>query len=247
MNDAVDKTAEVQQEEKIIPVTGKNSEALAKLAALPDPQILMRETPFHFKTPRSDKKNDKGEPVDDLGVVLKKRETVKLNIPLITFAGLVEALENDKQQQYVLDVLNDQIIEAARIQVSDELTPVNKQDELDLSKLTIAFLASQPKSERRGGGIAKEIWESWAKDYIAVMPAVAGKTVEAVGNAAKLFLAKFQPVKSNKKVLAVLKEQLALWLENSPNAEEYMECFEFLDTKVDALLQADDAALLANL
>jgi hypothetical protein len=192
---------------------------------------MPRSFKFHFKK-------------DDLGV---KRPTIDLVLRVITLEGLIAALGDPKQAEYVLDVLSNEIYKAARSQVGDDTKPVNKQEELDDSKLTIEALANMPKAERTGGGISKELWEAFSKDYIATMPAVTGKTADQVSNAAKLMLAKFQPVKTQKKVLTFLKDQLNLWFTSTQNAEDFTECFEFLDEKAKTLLAADEASLLANL
>lgn len=246
------------EKNKMIPVSGKNAETVAALAALPKPAIQMREVEFNFKTPRSDKKApdtlpdgsknpDAGKPVDELGKVLTKRPSIKLAIPMPTFDGLLEALSDPKMQQYILEILEETVVNAARVQVGDDLTPVNDQDHLDISKLTLSFLAAQPRSERRGGGIAKEVWDAFGKDYVEVMPAVSGKTAEQIGNAVKILMQKFQPAKSQKPVIAYLREQLAVWYENTRQQEEFAECYEFLDEKAKTLLAADETALLASL
>lgn len=259
---AQQQTASIVEPAKEIPVSGKNAEVVAKLAALPKPAITMKEVEFSFKTPRSNQKApelladgvtknpDAGKPVDELGKVLEKRPSIKLAIPVITFDGLLEALSNDKQQQFILDIIEEYTINAAKQQVSpatDEVQPVNDQEHLDISKLTIEFLANQPRAERRGGGIAKEIWEAFAKDYIDVMPAVSNKTADQVGNAAKILLSKFQLVKTQKTVISYLQTQLALWFQNTKQQEEFAECYEFLDSKAKALLSANEADLLASL
>jgi hypothetical protein len=181
---------------------------------------------------------------DKLG---NKRETVSLKIPYLTIDGLIEALQDEKQQAFILATVNDQIYNAGRWQVGDENKPVNKQDELDMSKMTLKFLAEMEPTERRGGGIAKEVWEAFGADYAAVMQPLTGKTQENIDNAVALLLKKFQPVKSSKKVVQFLKDQLSLWFQNTQNAEEFQECYEFLDKKAETLLQADEAALLASL
>ena len=156
---------------------------------------------------------------DKLGV---KRATIELAIPVPTVEGVIQMLNDPKQTEYLLEVLAEQAYKAARDQVGDDAKPVNKQEEL-------------------------EVWEAFSEDYIAVMPAITSKSAEQVGNACKLLIAKFQPVKTNKKVIEFLKGQLALWFSSSTNAEEFQECYEFLDAKADTLLKADEAALLANL
>jgi hypothetical protein len=88
-------------------------------------------------------------------------------------------------------------------------------------------------------------WQRFTTNF--TMPSIAGKTEEQVTLAAKLFLNKFQQVKTNKPVIGKLKEQLAIYINNTPNAESFMDCFKFLDGKADDLLAADETALLDNL
>lgn len=210
---------------------GKGSEAINKLMHIPHPHVVLKENTFSFRK-------------DKLG---NKRATIKLNLPVPTLEGLVEALGDEKQQNYVLSLLHDDIYKAARAQVDDEAKPVNEQGELNLEVLTLKHLAYLPPAERRGGGISKEIWEAFEKDYNAVMPALTGKEPERIANASTILVKRFQPVKTTKKIITFLREQLALWFQNSPNAEEYQEVYEFLDNKADELLKTDEAKLLEAL
>lgn len=216
------------------PTNTATASAQSEVAVDPNALVVMKPEKFHFK---KDKK---------LGI---KKPTLELTIPEVTINGLVEALssEDTKQRDYILALVNDDIFRAVREQLNSEEKEIKSQEDLDLTKLSLEYLANQPASERRGGGIGKEVWEEFSKDYLEVMPAVTGKTAEQTGNAIKLLLNKFQQVKTNKPVLKFLKEQLALWFSKSPNAEEFMECFEFLDKKADTLLATDEATLLANL
>lgn len=197
------------------------------------PVALTVATPvkFHFKE-------------DKLG---KKRATIELSLPFLTIDGVVEGLSDDKQRDYILTVLNDAVYVAARQQVGDEEKPVNTQEELDISKLSLEFLANQPAAERRGGGIAKETWEEFGKDYLEIMPAVTGKNLEQIGNAVKIFTARMQPVKTQKAILSYLQEQIALWATHTKKLEDFQEVYEFVDNKIKTLLAADETALLANL
>jgi hypothetical protein len=196
---------------------------------------INREFQFHFK-----------KTTNELGEV-EKRPTVKLVLPVPTLEGVVAALRDEKQREYILEILAEQVKEAARQQVGDDEKPVNKQDELDVSKLTLQYLANVPKAQRTGGGIGKEVWEQFAADYMAVMPAATGKNADQVGNAVKLLVAKFNPVKTNKKVIKFLREQLAVYAGATENLEDYAECVEFLDNKAETLLSANEEQLLANL
>jgi len=181
---------------------------------------------------------------DDLGV---KRPTVELALPVPTADTVTSMLADEKQRNYLLSVLADQVYLQARQQVGNESSPVNKQDQLDLTKLTMEYIASIPPSERRGGGISKETWADFFKDYIEVMPSVTGKNKEQVENAGKLFVARLQPVKTQKKILTFLQSQLALWFTNTQAADDFAEVYEFLTGKIEDFLKRDEAELLQNL
>lgn len=181
---------------------------------------------------------------DDLG---NKRETIELQLPKPTFDGILSALEDEKQQQYIIECVYADQVYQARLQVGDEAKPVNKQEELDISKLTIEAIANLPPSERKGAGISKETWKEFAEDYIAIMPSLQGKTVENVTNAAKIFVARMQPCKTNKAVLARLKDYLSFYFTKTTKAEEMQEVYQFLTDKIEAFLKLDEATLLQNL
>lgn len=211
-------------------VAAETAELHKQIKANFNNKVDVRAFKFHFKK-------------NELGV---KRPTVEVDLPVPSVEGLIEILETGgKGLEYLLEVCADAVASQARSIVND--TEDINQANFPLDKLAWDVIANLPKAERRGGGISKEIWEAFAADYVAVMPGVTGKSAEAVGNAAKLLLGKFQAVKTNKPVLRLLKDQLALYLTNSPNAETYQECVEFLDGKADALLAMDEAALLNNL
>ena len=181
---------------------------------------------------------------DELG---NKRDTVELQLPKPTFDGILAALEVEKQAQYIIDcVFADQVFQA-KLQVGHETNPVNKQEDLDISKLTIDAIANLPPSERKGAGIAKEVWKQFAEDYIAIMPSLQGKSVENVTNAAKIFVARMQPCKTNKPVLSRLKDYLNLYFTKTTIQEDMQEVYTFLNEKIEAFLKLDEATLLQNL
>lgn len=212
------------------PAAGSAAAALAAINTKTDYIKVGRK--FHFKKDRK------------LGT---KRPTIELNILKPTLEGVVNALSDEKVRDYVLEILEEQCYKAARDQVGDDSKPVNKQEELDMNKITLAYLASMPKAERTGGGISKETWEEFAEDYAAVMPGRTSFTAEQIANAVKIFVGRFQAVKTQKKIVAFLQTQLALWFNNTTNQEEFQEVYDFLDQKAVTLLAADEASLLANL
>lgn len=199
--------------------------------------VDVKEVKFNFKTITDEKTGLKS-----------KRPTVELTYPVPSFEGLLGVLENPDSAaaKLVLEVMADTVEWRVR-ELLGEKEDFSQDDLADFKSISWETIANLPKSERRGGGIATEIWEEFAKDYVTVMPAVAGKTVEQVTNASKLFLAKFNPIKTNKPVLTMLKGQLALYTNNSQKAEEFSACIKFLDEKADTLLKKDDADMLKNL
>ena len=208
----------------------------AKLTATP-PLIRTGEYRFYFKKPM------KGASVAE-GTEPEKRPAVTLSLPIPTWDGLATMLTtNEKVVQYVLDMVEEAIKDQAREQLTDSIKPVMRQDELDLSKLSLEYIASMPKSERQGGGIAKEVWEEFSKDYIAVMTPERGADKSA--KAAQLFLQRFNTVKTEKAVITALRDLLATWVRKTQNAEDFQEVYTYLDNRASLLLERDSAALLS--
>ena len=173
-----------------------------------------------------------------------KRPTIEQKIPVPSVEGIIAILEaGGKQLELLQEAVADVIYQRAREILADD----DKLTEVPVDQLAWDVIANLPKAERKGRGIPKETWEDFSKDYVAVMPGVTGKTAEQIGNAAKIFLNKFQAVKTNKPVIKLLQGQLAIYLNSSPNAESFAECVEFLVNKAEALLQVDEAALLEAL
>ena len=198
-------------------------------------KVDVREFKFHFKKIK-----------DETTGLETKRPSVELSLPIPSVEGIIEILETGgKQLDLLIEAVSDVITNRAR-ELVNEKEDIS-QETFPMDELAWEKIANLPKAERRGGGISKETWEEFSKDYIAVMPAVTGKTAEQVGNAAKILLNKFNAVKTNKPVLKLLKAQIGLYASNSPNAETYTDCISFLVDKADALINMDEAALLANL
>lgn len=206
-------------------------EVPAHIRANFDNTVDFKEFSFFFK-------KDK-----ELGV---RRPTVTLKLPVPSVEGVIKILETGgKQLDLLLDAVQDIVLGQAR-SIINEREDINAEN-FPYDKVTWDYVANLPKAERRGGGISKETWEAFAEDYIAVMPGITGKTLEQVQNAAKILLNKFNVVKTSKPHLRLLKEQLALYAQHSPNAEQYGECVEFLVDKAERLLNMDEATLLQNL
>lgn len=189
---------------------------------------------FRFKTSK-----------DDNGVEVK-RDALELPIPYPTVQGIVDILETGgKELELLMDAVEGIVTAQARTLISDdwELNATN----MPVNKLSWEFIANMPKAERSGGGIAKEVWEDFGKDYIKTMPEVTGKTIDQVTQASKLLVNKLAAVKTNIPVLTLLVDQLTIYLANSKRADEFSSCVEFLVDKADKLINTTPEELLANL
>lgn len=219
---------------------------LNKLAQASSPIVMNQDMHFTFKKPR---KGADGKPAtDELGQEIQARPPLKLIVPVPTWDGIIDALQDEKQKDFILDVIGDVVREAVRQQVSDETNPVMSQDQIKFEMLTLQYLANLPKSERTGRGIPKETWAEWVEDYIATIIETTGGSAEKVGNQAKIFYpGRLQTVKTTKNVLTFLRNQLDKWAATSQNAETYSDIYEFLKKKADEFLSADESSLLANL
>ena len=192
-----------------------------------DNTVELKEFKFRFKK-------------DKLG---NQRPSVELKVPVPSVEGIVAILEKGgKGLELLLEVVSDTVRGALAGFVADD--EKISQATVPFDKLTWEAIATAPRAERKS--IADEIWEAFAKDYIEVMPGVTGKSVEAVTNPTVVFLKKFSIVKTNKEVLAKLKEQLGLYMEHSKKAEEFADVLELLTSKVDTYLKANDVELLVQ-
>jgi hypothetical protein len=198
-------------------------------------QVDVLETNFHFRKVK-----------DEASGVETKRPTVTIPVPAPSVEGLIAIIEKGgKGLDLLLEAVRDKVVEQAREQVNDK-EDINA-DNFDYAKLEWEFIANLPKAERRGGGISKELWDDFAADYISVMPGVTGKKKESVELAAKVFTSKFANAKTNKPVLKVLQEQLAIYINNTTRGEEVAPVVEWLSNKVDTLLKTDETNLLLSL
>lgn len=208
-------------------------EAKAKIVAKYDKHITFKPFKFHFKK-------------DELG---NKRATVELNLPILTIEGIVGILESGdaKQQDLLLACIEEVITAQARSVLNDTGNEAMTADTFPLDVCTFEAIANLPEADKRGRGIAKEVWEEFAADYLSTMPGLTGKKKEAIELAVKLFITKYSTIKTNKPVLKKLQGELAIYANGSPNAEQFSECIKFLNEKATALIAADETAMLANL
>lgn len=207
------------------------TEETTKVVANYDENVVPTEYKFNFKA-------------DKMG---NKRDSIVLELDLISVKGLVTALETGgKDLDLLLEAARAIQIQQAREIVSENLTI--SQETFPQAQISWSTIAAIEPKARTGGGIPQEQWEAFSEDYIKVMPAATGKTEEQVGLAAKILLSKFTgQYKTNKPVISKLQEQLGIYLTATAKAEDFADCVEFLVAKADRLLNMSEEDLLGNL
>jgi hypothetical protein len=194
------------------------------------PSVSLVEMKFRFKK-------------DKMG---NQRPTVELkNVPVPNENYVITILERGgKELKLLLEVMAGTVRSAAASLVSDDekVTAEN----FPMEKVTWEAIANQERAER--ATISTEVWEAFAKEYLEIMPALTNKSAEQLGNAIQVYLKKFAIIKTNKKVLEKLKEQLTIFVENTKNGEDFADIIELLQGKLELYLNSNDVELLvANL
>lgn len=229
----------------------------------PDPNHSIVDMRFGFR-----------EVEDKATGVKTKREAVEAKLPVLNFEGVATVLRNymtaqeavtaDPQNELAIanltvakksyDLLMSAVQGVYESAIKDYLgdNPDVKTDNFPYSQFTWDAIANQPESERRGRGIAKEIWEDFIKSYIALMPGLTGKKVENIEKQAAILSQKLNPLKNHEdkeKILPNFMNALTIYMNGAgADAETYAGCVSFLLDKAQKILNADkNANLMDNL
>lgn len=169
-----------------------------------------------------------------------KRPTVTVEYDVPNIEGIAELLtsEDPKVVSLVTEAVQGLLTSHIRGYIdADQDFDQAKLDALVADgKISISAIANLPKSER--SMLTKEDLEAFARDYIAIMPGVTGKSVERVTAAASLFIERYKRAAGDNQVLAVLQEQLAVFVDAADQEviERHARAIEFLSNKVAELL-----------
>lgn len=194
------------------------------------PSVSLVEMKFRFKK-------------DKMG---NQRPTVELkNVPVPNEHYVVEILEKGgKELKLLLEVMASTVRSAAAAIVGDDEKV--SADNFPVAKISWEAIANQERAER--ASISQETWDAFAKEYLEIMPALTNKDAEQLGNAIAVYVKKFSIVKTNKKVLEKLNDQLTIFVENTKNGEDFADIIELLQGKLELYLNSNDVELLiANL
>lgn len=200
----------------------------APIQAAVDSTVELKEFKFRFKK-------------DKMG---NQRPTFELkDIPVPNAAGVIAILEKGgKELKLLLEVMQDTVRYACAQIVGDDEKIT--QATFPLSKVTWEAIANQERAERTK--IDDSVWEAFAKEYLEIMPALTNKDAEQLGNAVQVYMKKFAIIKTNKKVLEKLKEQLTIFVDNTKNGEQFADIIELLQGKLELYLSSNDVELLIN-
>lgn len=208
----------------------------------PDPLHQTIDMKFGFRTQKDDKTG-----------VETKRETVEAKLPVLSFDGIVNILRNANTEEgkKAYDLLQSAVQQVYADAIKDYLgdNPEVTSTNFPYEKFTWDAIANQPESERRGRGIAKEVWEDFIKSYQAVMPGLTGKPQANIDKQAAILGQKLNPLKNHEdkeKILPNFKNALTVYMNGAgADAETYASCVQFLIEKADKILNSDKQANLA--
>jgi hypothetical protein len=187
---------------------------------------------------------------DDTGF---QRAAVEVEIPVPSYQGLVQILSNaetvdgKKAFELLQQAAAQVVIGEVRSYVSDN--PNASQETIPWDKFTFDAISKVPQGIRGVSSIAKELWEKFAKAYVAVMPALSQSTPEMCAARVSVLVQKFRPLTGNpdrKKIIENLMATIAIFVgSNTPDLEEYTPILEFLTKKADEL-KAEDSVITSD-
>lgn len=201
------------------------------------------ETKFNFKSRKITDTEGK-----EIGKT-KKQPSLTVGLPqptaeeLIGYLSLQDTTNDkgevlvDKKKALVLEAIQDMVRAQAKNQLdelidsfgTDETMTVSAEN-IDYDKLSLEYIANLPPAQRGARAIPDEDWEAFYADYLQVMVAATGKPEAKIKNHLDLFK-KPTRVKNNKDALAVLVEQVDVYLTASPNVDDTAECAGRLRSK----------------
>lgn len=174
-----------------------------------------------------------------------QRPTIEFEGKVPSVPGIIAILEAGGPQ---LKLLQDAMYEVVAGEYRSFLLDNEEAtaSSLDPANFTWEVIANRPREDRRASAITAELWEAWAKDFMEIMPGVTNKHPDSIAASTTAFLKKFTVVRTQKPILRALKGQLALYMQHSPNAEEFQDILELLSRKADLYLNADETDQLID-
>lgn len=207
------------------------------------PQLI--NTKFSFKSRTI--KDENGKEI----AKTKKQPALEVQLPQPTTEEVVAILQSQdeahaKVKELILDGIYSIVRDQAKAQLDEVIDSFGTDDSktvsvenLDFDKLDLIYIANLPPSQRGTRAIPEEDWEAFFGDYLQVMVAATGKQESKIKNHLEHFK-KPTRIKSSKDILAVLVDQLDIYIASSANIEETGECAQRIRSKFDKWLKEDD-------
>lgn len=203
---------------------------------------------FNFKARTI--RNEAGEAIGKS----KKQPSLEVSMPLLTAGELALYLANEgsKEAQLICEAVARLFIDGARGQFDEVIESfVDDSQEvtasmLDYSKLNLEYIASIPPTQRGATALSDEDWQMFFEDYLATMVAATGKPEVKIKNHLELFK-KPNKAKNNKDVLAVLIDQLDIYMAQSASLEDTGTAASRIRDKFDRWLNAEEATVNLDL
>lgn len=203
------------------------------------------ETKFNFKSRIIKDENGK-----EIGKT-KKQPALTVGLPQPTVEEVVSILMSDdeghaKVKTMFMESLYSIVREQAKGQLDDVIDSMDPNDDktitaesIDYDKLDLVYIANLPPAQRGARAIPEEDWEAFYQDYMQVMVAVTGKAEAKIKNHLEHFK-KPTRIKQAKDILAVLVDQLDIYIASSNAIEDTGECAQRVRAKFDKWVKEDE-------
>lgn len=221
--------------------------------AAPKDYVTMAPVTFHFK---------KEKLTDEAGKEIgegKKLPAANLFLPVPKTERLVQILQGGeefaKDRELLLNAVSDVIYSQARAQINDwRDLPANKdqvvtQSVLNLDKLDWNAIANMPKGERGISVPDDASIQSFLDSYLEVMPAATNKDKAKIENHVALFKTGFKKQRSQKDILEVFKQALAIYVGAVPDdvMEDQLPVVEYYSNKLDRMLRSEEKITMEDI
>jgi hypothetical protein len=231
---------------------GTNTATPEVVPTAPNANAVMVKESFHFKKEKI--RDDKGEVIGE-GKKLPKAE---LYLPIPTPEYLVGILQGGeqtaKQRDLLMSALESIVYSQAREQIND-IREKNKdivaitQDKLNLDSLLWDYIANLPARERASSVPSDEDLQAFFESYLSVMPKTLEKDEGKIKNHINIFKEGFKKQRSNKPMLEVFKNFLAVYAQNVPEEtlEEQGAVVTYYETKLDRMLKSEEKITMEDI
>lgn len=213
----------------------------------------MKAQMFHFR-----KEKVRDEAGNEIADEVFKHPSVKIPMPIVTREEMLAIFSapstgegnRASEQSFILSLVDDALYSQARDQINqfreDNPKATVTANVIDYSKLSVNALANMPASER-GNKLDEEDMKAFIVDYVSVMPQASGKDANKIKAQANILDKGLRTVKTDKKVLAVMKDLLTLWAANTPNLDEHQKVYDALNGRIDKWVKAEPKNVLQSI